>query len=89
MRVSSRPSARAIDCARLVFPTPGGPTLQMIGWWTRPTGYLERLRAQYGSRFTLRLLGQPPFVVLSDPDDLRAVFTAEPDISYNLNKVML
>jgi cytochrome P450 len=63
---------------------PPGPrlpaTLQTIGWWSRPTGYLERLRAQYGSRFTLRLLSQPPFVVLSDPDDLRAVFTAEPDV---------
>ena len=52
---------------------PPGPrmpaALQTIGWWTRPTAYIERLRARYGSRFTLRLLGQPPFVVLTDPDD--------------------
>ncbi|HEY6760137.1 MAG TPA: cytochrome P450 [Baekduia sp.] len=63
---------------------PPGPrvpvTLQTIGWWSRPTVYMERLRDRYGSRFALRLLGQPPLVVLSDPDDLRAVFTAPPEV---------
>jgi cytochrome P450 len=63
---------------------PPGPrvpvTFQTIGWWSRPTAYVERLRKRHGSRFSLRLLGQPPFVVLSDPDDLRAVFTAPPDV---------
>jgi cytochrome P450 len=62
-------------------PGPSAPvTLQTIGWWTRPTSYLERLRARYGARFTMRLLGQPPFVVLSDPEDLRELFTAPPDV---------
>jgi cytochrome P450 len=63
---------------------PPGPrmpvTFQTIGWWSRPTVYVERLRARFGSRFSLRLLGQPPFVVLSDPDDLRALFTAPPEV---------
>jgi cytochrome P450 len=63
---------------------PPGPRLpsllQTIGWWNRPTVYVEGLRARYGPRFTLRLLGQPPSVVLSDPDDLRQVFTAPPDV---------
>jgi cytochrome P450 len=63
---------------------PPGPrlpvTLQTIGWWTRPTGYLEKLRTRYGTRFTMQLLGQPPFVVLSDPDDLRELFTAPPEV---------
>ena len=63
---------------------PPGPrtpvTIQTIGWWTRPTAYAERLRARYGKRFTMRLVGQPPFVVLSDPDDVKALFTAPPDV---------
>ncbi len=63
---------------------PPGPrtpaTFQTIGWWSRPTVYVERLRQRYGPRFFLRLLGQPPFVVLSDPEDLRALFTAPPDV---------
>jgi len=37
-------------------------SLQTIGWWSRPTAYLERCRARYGRRFTIRLLGEPPFV---------------------------
>jgi cytochrome P450 len=63
---------------------PPGPRLpsllQTIGWWNRPTVYVERLRERYGARFTMRLLGQPPSVVLSDPDDLRELFMAPPDV---------
>jgi cytochrome P450 len=63
---------------------PPGPrmpaVLQTIGWWTRPTAFLERCRARYGRRFTIRLLAQSPFVVLSDPDEIRAVFQAPPDV---------
>jgi cytochrome P450 len=62
-------------------PGPRMPALvQTIGWWSRPTVYVERLRDRYGKRFTMRLLAQPPFVVLSDPDDLREVFTAPPEV---------
>jgi cytochrome P450 len=63
---------------------PPGPRLpslvQTIGWWNRPTVYVERLRARYGPRFTMRLLGQPPSVVLSDPEDLRELFAAAPEV---------
>ena len=37
---------------------------------------LERCRKRYGRRFTMRVLGQPPFVVLSDPEEIKQVFTA-------------
>ena len=63
---------------------PPGPRLprplQSTGFWTRPLAFLERCRGRYGRRFTLRLLGSPPFVILSDPDDIREVFTAPPDV---------
>ncbi len=62
-------------------PGPRIPTaLQTIGWWTRPLSYTARLHARYGSRFTMRLLGQPTFVVLTDPADLRELFTADPEV---------
>jgi hypothetical protein len=54
--------------------------LQTLGWWARPIPYMERLRARYGKRFTLRLVGQPPLVMLSDPDEVKLVFTAPPDV---------
>jgi cytochrome P450 len=62
-------------------PGPRTPTLlQTIGWWSRPTAYLERCRKRYGRRFTIRLLGQSPFVVLSDPEEIKQLFLAPPDV---------
>jgi cytochrome P450 len=53
---------------------------QTIMAWRSPTALLERCRARYGRRFTLRVLGQPPFVVLSDPEEIKQVFMAAPDV---------
>ena len=62
-------------------PGPRQPVImQSIGQWSRPRAYLERCRARYGKRFTLRFLGQPPFVILSDPDDVKEVFAAPPEV---------
>src|SRR5437588_1890974 len=62
-------------------PGPRAPKLiQSVGWWKRPLGLLERCRARYGHRFTLRLIGVPPFVMISDPEELKQVFTAPPDV---------
>jgi cytochrome P450 len=63
---------------------PAGPwqhrVHQTLGWYYRPLPFLERCRARYGDRFTLRLIGVPPVVVLSSPDDVRAVLTGDPDV---------
>jgi cytochrome P450 len=63
---------------------PPGPrlpsVLQTLGWWKRPIAFLEGCRARYGRRFTIRLLGQAPFVMLSDPDEIKELFTAPPDV---------
>lgn len=63
---------------------PPGPrypaAVQTVGWWTRPRAYLERCREWYGKRFTIRLLATPPFVILSEPADIEAVFKAPPDV---------
>jgi cytochrome P450 len=53
--------------------------LQMLGFWTRPASSLERLRRRYGKRVTVSLPFQPPFVILSDPDEIKELFTAPPD----------
>src|SRR5215204_1709549 len=63
---------------------PPGPrlpkTLQTVGWWTRTVPFLERCRARYGKRFTVRLLQSPPFVHLADVADVREMFTASPEV---------
>ena len=42
--------------------------------------FLERCRARYGRRFTIRLPLAPPFVMVSDPEDVKRVFTAPPEV---------
>jgi cytochrome P450 len=62
-------------------PGPRQPSaLQTLGWWSRPVAFIEGCRARYGQRFTIRLLGTPPFVMLSDPDDVKEVFAAPPEV---------
>ena len=62
-------------------PGPRSPSLfQAIGVWKRPLAYPERLRARYGKRFTTRFPGSPPFVILSDPEEIKEVFMAPPDV---------
>src|SRR5436305_8745341 len=63
---------------------PPGPrypaVIQMIGFWKRPLAFLEQCRARYGKRFTLRFPFAPPFVIISDPDEIKQAFTAPPDV---------
>ena len=63
---------------------PAGPSapswFQTLNWQTRPIAFFERCRKSYGRRFTVRLLATPPFVFVSDPDEIKQVFTAKPDV---------
>jgi cytochrome P450 len=62
-------------------PGPRAPSAaQTLRWWTRSIPFLEDCRARYGRRFTLRLLGAPAFVMLADPEEVKEVFTAPPDV---------
>jgi cytochrome P450 len=62
-------------------PGPRAPSvIQTMGWWSRPTAYMERCRRKYGKRFTIKLIGAPPFVMLSDPADVKEVFQAPPEV---------
>ncbi len=63
---------------------PPGPSypafIQGIGFWNRPIANLENLRARYGKRFTTKFPFSPPFVTLSEPDQVKQVYTAPPDV---------
>jgi cytochrome P450 len=63
---------------------PAGPRapsiVQLAATWTRPVGSLERLRRRYGNRFTVRLPFQPPAVMIGDPDAIKQIFAAPPDV---------
>jgi cytochrome P450 len=62
-------------------PGPKAPrAVQTLAWWTRSIPLYERCRARYGKRFTIRLLQTPPQVYLSDPAEVKEVFTAPPEV---------
>ncbi len=50
--------------------------LQTLACRFWPLTYFERCRARYGDRFTVRPIDMPPLVFLSNPREIRAVFTA-------------
>jgi cytochrome P450 len=54
--------------------------LQTLGNWSRPTSFVRRARARYGRAFTMRLLGTPPIVMISDPEQIRQIFQAPPEV---------
>jgi cytochrome P450 len=54
--------------------------VQGFGLWHRPLAYLERLRRRYGTPFTVRFPGSPSFVAITDPDQVKQVFMAPPDV---------
>ncbi len=62
---------------------PPGPrmpsALQAIGWARRPLPFLERCQQRYGDIFTLRIRHIGDWVVLSNPADVKKVFTTSPD----------
>ena len=41
---------------------------------------MERCRQKYGKRHTIRMIGTPPFVTISDPDEVKQIFQTAPDV---------
>ncbi len=60
---------------------PPGPrmpsTLQAIAWARRPLPFLERCQKHFGDIFTIRVRHSGTWVILSDPQDVKRVFTAD------------
>lgn len=73
-----------LENRRIKRQLPPGPkvpaSLQTTGAWVRPTSVVLRARERYGKRFSVRLLGQAPFVILSDPEEIKEVFQAPPEV---------
>lgn len=62
---------------------PPGPTrpalLQVWKWMRRPGPMLEDCVRRYGPTFTLRMMRGRPHVIVSDPEDVKTVFTGAPE----------
>jgi cytochrome P450 family 135 len=53
--------------------------LQALGWSVRPLAFLERCNRSFGRTFTLRVRHGKPWVILTEPQDVKRVFTADAD----------
>jgi cytochrome P450 family 135 len=72
---------------------PPGPrlprALQALGWTNRSLPWLERCRERYGDAFTLRIRHWGDWVLLADPVDVKAVFTAGDKVGVALANPLL
>jgi len=56
------------------------PIVQTLGNWSRPIGFLTGARRRYGRAFTVRLLGAPTMVMIADPEQIKEIFQAAPEV---------
>jgi cytochrome P450 len=65
---------------------PPGPRLpramQTAAWLTRPGPFLMRAHRRFGDVFTIRIGGEPPWVMLAHPDAVRDVFKGDPAVMH-------
>ena len=63
---------------------PPGPRLpvsvQTAAWVAHPWEFMERCAARYGDTFTMRLAGEPPWVMVSHPDAVKEVFNGPTEL---------
>jgi cytochrome P450 family 135 len=53
------------------------PSIQTARWLLRPIAFMESCRRRYGDAFSVRFLGfERPLVMLTDPEAIRALYTA-------------
>ncbi len=53
------------------------PLRQLINWIARPYDFLDDCAKSYGDIFTIRLMGVPPLVILSDPQAISEIFATD------------
>ena len=73
-------NVRAESRSRLPPSAPLPSTLQTLAVWRDPHRYLMWCRRRYGSRFTIRTLGLPPLVFMSDQKDIMTIIRAPADV---------
>ena len=65
---------------------PAGPRLpravQSLLWQRNPDRFLKRCRDRYGETFTMRIMGEGDWVIVSDPDAVKEIFRGDPEKLY-------
>ncbi|MEA2244758.1 MAG: cytochrome family, partial [Solirubrobacteraceae bacterium] len=74
---------------------PPGPRLpravQTLRWIARPMRFMTECRERYGDVFTVKIAQEGIWVLLSDPDHVKQVFTGDPGVFHagEANEILL
>jgi len=74
---------------------PPGPCLpravQSVIWYRRAQWMMDQCQARYGEMFTLRIANEGDWVITSDPDTIKQVFTGDPRLLHagEANRILL
>jgi cytochrome P450 len=65
---------------------PAGPrlprALQTVLWQRNPDRFLKRCRDRYGETFTMRIMGEGDWVIVSSPEAVKEIFRGDPEKLY-------
>lgn len=62
-------------------PGPRSPAVvQSAAWLADPWKFMDRCAARYGDMFTMRPVGEDPWVMISHPDAVKDVFNGPPEV---------
>ncbi len=65
-------------------PSPPLPSaIQTLAFWRHPHAYLEWCARRYGSRFTVKAVGMPPMVFMSEPADIKTIVGAPANVLHS------
>jgi len=74
---------------------PPGPRLpravQSVIWYRRAQWMMDQCQARFGEMFTLRIANEGDWVITSDPDTIKQVFTGDPRLLHagEANRILL
>jgi cytochrome P450 len=54
--------------------------VQTLALWQLPYRYMTHIHSRQHTRYTIHSIGQPPLVILSDPQEVKTVLTAPADV---------
>ncbi|HEV3318958.1 MAG TPA: cytochrome P450 [Solirubrobacteraceae bacterium] len=80
---------------RTTLALPPGPRLpravQSVIWYRRAQWLMDQCQARFGDMFTLRIAGEGEWVLTSDPDTIKQVFTGDPRLLHagEANRILL
>src|SRR6478609_9044784 len=84
MNADTNTPGRASTARRERVGLPPGPRapypLQAAAWALRPLDFMQRCEERYGELFTLRVRRGRPWVLVTNPDHAKQVFTKAPEL---------